>query len=194
MGGPRAAIPFLTGTSLRGRPMQRGSAELQIQIILSMLELCPMVNKAAACTPKAVAELDSSADGKMQTKPTIGTEAEGEVDVCTICLCGYDESETFARVLPCTHSFHPECIEMWYRSGRSLDGACPVCKQPLVHEHERESTLSDNSSHTGRETGGAAAERPGSEADGQVGDPSGGGTDGDTPQDGTGVQLIVQRS
>jgi len=50
---------------------------------------------------------------------------------CAICLCGFDE-DRYACLLPCTHRFHYACYERWVRSGRTSDGACPVCKFPLV--------------------------------------------------------------
>lgn len=43
---------------------------------------------------------------------------------CAICLCEFEENEE-ARFLPnCRHTFHVECIDMWFRS----HSTCPVCR------------------------------------------------------------------
>lgn len=43
---------------------------------------------------------------------------------CAVCLCEFEESEK-ARLLPnCGHSFHVDCIDMWFRS----HSTCPVCR------------------------------------------------------------------
>lgn len=43
---------------------------------------------------------------------------------CAVCLCEFEENEK-ARLLPkCRHSFHVECIDMWFRS----HSTCPVCR------------------------------------------------------------------
>lgn len=43
---------------------------------------------------------------------------------CAVCLCEFEENEK-ARLLPnCGHSFHTECIDMWFRS----HSTCPVCR------------------------------------------------------------------
>lgn len=43
---------------------------------------------------------------------------------CAVCLCEFEDNEK-ARLLPnCGHSFHVECIDMWFRS----HSTCPVCR------------------------------------------------------------------
>jgi len=43
---------------------------------------------------------------------------------CAVCLCEFEENEK-ARLLPnCGHSFHVDCIDMWFRS----HSTCPVCR------------------------------------------------------------------
>ena len=43
---------------------------------------------------------------------------------CAVCLCEFEENEK-GRVLPnCRHSFHVECIDMWFCS----HSTCPLCK------------------------------------------------------------------
>jgi len=84
---------------------------------------------------------------------------------CTICLCACEKHEKCVA-LPCHHGFHRACIEQWIRSGRTMDGACPVCKRPLLHSRDeggevivqvREEVLpyltSQRSNHTGGQAG-----------------------------------------
>jgi len=43
---------------------------------------------------------------------------------CAVCLCEFKENEK-GRLLPnCRHTFHVECIDMWFRS----HSTCPVCR------------------------------------------------------------------
>ncbi|KAK9067891.1 hypothetical protein SSX86_012002 [Deinandra increscens subsp. villosa] len=54
-----------------------------------------------------------------------------EVDVsmpeCAVCLSEFEDGET-GRVLPkCKHSFHTECIDMWFCSHSN----CPLCRSPV---------------------------------------------------------------
>lgn len=55
-------------------------------------------------------------------------------DVCAVCLGGYGQGEQL-RVLPCSHSFHRECIDQWLSERRQSEWlpSCPLCKAlPLV--------------------------------------------------------------
>ncbi|XWS53588.1 hypothetical protein CRYUN_Cryun10bG0014200 [Craigia yunnanensis] len=46
---------------------------------------------------------------------------------CAVCLSEFEENET-GRVLPkCNHSFHLECIDMWFHS----HSTCPLCRTPV---------------------------------------------------------------
>lgn len=44
---------------------------------------------------------------------------------CPICL---DNSDTPIARLPCSHSAHTECLELWFVHGRK---ACPLCQSPV---------------------------------------------------------------
>ncbi|GMH02602.1 hypothetical protein Nepgr_004441 [Nepenthes gracilis] len=45
---------------------------------------------------------------------------------CAVCLSEFEDKET-GRVLPkCNHSFHTECIDMWFQSHSN----CPLCRAP----------------------------------------------------------------
>ncbi|CAI9105396.1 OLC1v1004307C1 [Oldenlandia corymbosa var. corymbosa] len=46
---------------------------------------------------------------------------------CAVCLSEFEDGESL-RVLPgCKHSFHVECIDLWFRSHSN----CPLCRAPV---------------------------------------------------------------
>ncbi|KAK2645563.1 hypothetical protein Ddye_020758 [Dipteronia dyeriana] len=46
---------------------------------------------------------------------------------CAVCLSEFEEGES-GRVLPkCNHSFHLDCIDMWFHS----HSTCPLCRSPV---------------------------------------------------------------
>lgn len=46
---------------------------------------------------------------------------------CAVCLSEFEENES-GRTLPkCEHSFHIECIDMWFHS----HSTCPLCRSPV---------------------------------------------------------------
>ncbi|WVZ09606.1 hypothetical protein V8G54_014136 [Vigna mungo] len=53
---------------------------------------------------------------------------------CAVCLSEFENGET-GRVLPkCNHSFHTECIDMWFQSHTT----CPLCRAPVEAISEQE--------------------------------------------------------
>ena len=47
--------------------------------------------------------------------------------MCSICISEYCKGEILRR-LHCNHSFHAECIDMWFQDNR----CCPICKQDVA--------------------------------------------------------------
>lgn len=46
---------------------------------------------------------------------------------CAVCLSDFEDGET-GRILPkCNHSFHIDCIDMWFQS----HSTCPLCRAPV---------------------------------------------------------------
>ncbi|KAL5537814.1 hypothetical protein UlMin_043595 [Ulmus minor] len=53
---------------------------------------------------------------------------------CAVCLSEFEENEK-GRLLPkCNHSFHIECIDMWFHS----HSTCPLCRSPVEPGPESE--------------------------------------------------------
>lgn len=57
-----------------------------------------------------------------QTRP-------GEEEKCPICITEFADGEEM-RQLPCSHNFHPECVDTWLVQNSS----CPICKADM-REH-----------------------------------------------------------
>lgn len=55
-------------------------------------------------------------------------DGDGEEMVeCAVCLSEFEEGER-GRLLPkCNHSFHVDCIDMWFHS----HSTCPICRAPV---------------------------------------------------------------
>ncbi|PIN04572.1 Anaphase-promoting complex (APC), subunit 11 [Handroanthus impetiginosus] len=43
---------------------------------------------------------------------------------CAVCLSEFEEREVVRHLPKCNHSFHVECIDMWFRS----HSTCPLCR------------------------------------------------------------------
>ncbi|XP_061349142.1 RING-H2 finger protein ATL2-like [Gastrolobium bilobum] len=55
------------------------------------------------------------------------TKTHTEAVECAVCLSEFKDGET-GRVLPrCNHSFHIDCIDMWFQS----HSTCPLCRAPV---------------------------------------------------------------
>ncbi len=48
---------------------------------------------------------------------------------CSICLDDFEHNQTIVRELPCSHIFHPECIDGFLKDNSSL---CPMCKKSAL--------------------------------------------------------------
>ncbi|KAF8379352.1 hypothetical protein HHK36_028786 [Tetracentron sinense] len=58
---------------------------------------------------------------------------------CAVCLCEVADGEK-VRLLPnCSHGFHVDCIDMWFKS----HSTCPLCRNnvPLIRQHQHEHSL-----------------------------------------------------
>ncbi|KAE9601469.1 hypothetical protein Lal_00023794 [Lupinus albus] len=58
------------------------------------------------------------------TLPVFTFSPNSEAVECAVCLSEFEDGES-GRVLPkCKHSFHIECIDMWFES----HSTCPICR------------------------------------------------------------------
>lgn len=56
------------------------------------------------------------------------TSAAAEAAECVICMGAVDlSSKAHRAVTPCSHIFHPACLEHWM----VVKADCPVCRRPL---------------------------------------------------------------
>ncbi|MCO5610637.1 hypothetical protein L7F22_064876 [Adiantum nelumboides] len=81
-----------------------------------------------ACIPVRNAGLSKAAIASLPTftytEPTIGAS----FSECAVCLSEFQENEK-GRMLPaCKHTFHIECIDMWFYS----HSTCPLCRVMVV--------------------------------------------------------------
>ena len=90
------------------RPVDRVISDVSADIILpesgEHLLTFPMEKKLNSLCPGYVTDIDSD---------------------CSICLSTMQEKEV--RSLPCIHTFHVECIDMWLKKS----ARCPLCRREL---------------------------------------------------------------
>lgn len=109
---------------------------------------------------QAVAAAESADDGAAAQAAKRGTGAdagagnrEEQVDdgeTCAICLCPFEAGDD-VKQLPCSHIYHPECIDAWLRR----DATCPLCKQPVADE---EALAEDDGSAAASDAGATVSE------------------------------------
>ncbi|KAL2341784.1 hypothetical protein Fmac_009724 [Flemingia macrophylla] len=78
----------------------------------------------------------------------------GNAPECAVCLSEFEPGEP-GRVLPkCKHSFHTECIDMWFHS----HATCPLCRAPVELANEPEVVITVNEPPPEPETGSRSLE------------------------------------
>ena len=55
--------------------------------------------------------------------PAYDVDSSANSISCSVCLEGISVGER-ARILPCMHQFHVDCIDTWLK----MHASCPVCK------------------------------------------------------------------
>uniref|UniRef100_A0A1B0CA45 RING-type E3 ubiquitin transferase n=2 Tax=Lutzomyia longipalpis TaxID=7200 RepID=A0A1B0CA45_LUTLO len=65
--------------------------------------------------------------------PMIKFSKQCNYETCAICLEDYIEGERL-RLLPCSHAYHPKCIDPWLTKNRRV---CPICKRKVFGRGER---------------------------------------------------------
>ena len=83
----------------------------------------------------AIKEASPSPSSNLDAAETAAREALPKREVpftqptCSICLDDFEHNQTIVRELPCSHIFHPECIDGFLRDNSSL---CPMCKKSAL--------------------------------------------------------------
>ncbi|POG63339.1 hypothetical protein GLOIN_2v1687381 [Rhizophagus irregularis DAOM 181602=DAOM 197198] len=86
-----------------------------------LLRLCERIGDAK---PKGVPE------DVIKTLPTqtyIPGKSRTVEERCTICLTNYETNERL-RDLPCSHDFHQDCIDTWFKNSDK----CPICRRSII--------------------------------------------------------------
>ncbi|WIA23446.1 hypothetical protein OEZ85_000198 [Tetradesmus obliquus] len=74
----------------------------------------------------------SSSSGCCGSSPTgrqvqqLAQKALAPASMCTICQCDYEDAD-MARLLPCGHMYHQECVDQWL----GLNKTCPICNKEV---------------------------------------------------------------
>ncbi|CAM8993165.1 unnamed protein product [Rhodiola kirilowii] len=91
-------------------------------------------------TPAASRGLDSSV---LKSLPVFvfdeAASNQKEVSECAVCLSEFEKGEKGRSLPKCKHSFHIDCIDMWFAS----HSTCPLCRAPVESIAEAESQNSD---------------------------------------------------
>ncbi|KAG0634192.1 hypothetical protein HOY80DRAFT_1061176 [Tuber brumale] len=115
----------------------------------STTQVLPSQAIPAAGTLAAVPRTDAPASATTTTGEDEATEEVGvgtgagesqtELDVdqvrCPVCQEDFEQGQDL-RVLPCRHSFHPDCIDPWLLN---IAGSCPLCRIDLRPDDQRQS-------------------------------------------------------
>ncbi|KAL2506910.1 RING-H2 finger protein ATL2 [Abeliophyllum distichum] len=77
---------------------------------------------------------------------------------CAVCLSEFEEKES-ARLLPkCNHSFHIECIDMWFHS----HSTCPLCRSTVESVGQPETSPAEIVLNVEEPAGNGCEREPGS--------------------------------
>lgn len=82
----------------------------------------------AGAVPEVSAEQSSSRDTAARAALP-HREVPFSQPTCSICLDDFEHNLTIVRELPCSHIFHPECIDGFLKDNSSL---CPMCKKSAL--------------------------------------------------------------
>ncbi|SPO03427.1 uncharacterized protein DNG_06110 [Cephalotrichum gorgonifer] len=77
---------------------------------------------------------------KAQDKDTRVPDDDGDNLGCSICTDDFSVGED-VRVLPCSHKFHPACVDPWLTN---VSGTCPLCRLDLRPPGERDEVPDDD--------------------------------------------------
>lgn len=120
---------------------QIGMLLFTIAVVIPVAMMFKRINKLQGCrdpTPDRIDEISilCSSEEWLKLLPPSRRSALG-MQTCAICLSDIKPYEVVRGLVPCGHSFHPKCIDPWFRQdGRREPFACPLCRTPIAFDAE----------------------------------------------------------
>ncbi|KAL7781970.1 hypothetical protein V8C43DRAFT_214834 [Trichoderma afarasin] len=122
-------------TDGRDARTQRSSSILTQEVPQHEVATATPATAAAAASDSKTGDAAPAveAHGAVEANPPPVASPPPVVNVgCSICTEDFTEGEDM-RVLPCNHTFHPNCIDPWLIN---VSGTCPLCRLDLRPEAE----------------------------------------------------------
>lgn len=125
-------IPGETPVDLRAHPGQGGMTPFVSTVRLDhdflRYRVSALLQAALASSAESMSQrpVGLTAAELERTCPTSTCRSSTDAGSCPICLSAIGEGEEL-RTLPCGHSFHKECCDMWL----TTSGTCPTCRYQI---------------------------------------------------------------
>lgn len=71
---------------------------------------------------------------EIETASTVFRATSRQDDICTICQDDIENDQNVRRLTYCNHSFHQDCIDVWFRGNVH----CPTCRHD-IRQHDNSS-------------------------------------------------------
>ncbi|KAL4870080.1 hypothetical protein BDV12DRAFT_166558 [Aspergillus spectabilis] len=136
-GGRRVHV-MTSGTSLQALLQALMNIDRNGDAVYSQEELDRVISTLVEQTgnrssaPPAPEDAIQALPKKAANEEMLGTEGKAECSICMDSVKTGDE----VTVLPCTHWFHPQCIEMWLNQHNT----CPHCRRGIIQTTPSEAT------------------------------------------------------
>lgn len=62
-----------------------------------------------------------------------------DAEDCVVCLALFEESDSLTLLPQCTHAFHTECIDEWFKS----HSTCPLCRESVKNFKAKDGRTED---------------------------------------------------
>ncbi|RGB43914.1 hypothetical protein C1646_737618 [Rhizophagus diaphanus] len=136
-GGTNNTANFLNFFNIAGDPRDYAWGNTGLDNIITQL----MEQQAGRqAPPPATDEIIENLPKSKITKKQVVEEQLG----CPVCKDEFQIDEE-AVYLPCTHTFHYDCIKPWLK----MNGTCPVCRYSLISQERNEQNAHNNNNGAG---------------------------------------------
>ncbi|CAL0315192.1 unnamed protein product [Lupinus luteus] len=85
----------------------------------------------------------------VEAMPSVEIGESDDLGECVVCLEDFEVGGV-AKIMPCNHKFHSNCIEKWL----GIHGNCPVCRYEMPVEEKDGGRKSDDEGGERRRVGG----------------------------------------